>query len=200
MIDDTKKELPSLFTYLLALVRNPVQEIQNLPTIQWPTLIAFQFCLSLVSVVVSNLLAPYAISLTNVLISLSVALVATGLVSLFFYYFFLVLYNRQLEFIKIFTLILFAHIPFAIFHLAAYFFPPADLIGLAISALLMVVGLVENFEVPRKLASQLMIALYSVFLIYWVAHLITLSNHHGTSEPQDLDQIEREVNESFNNK
>ncbi len=197
MIEETKKELPSLFSYLWDLVRNPVQEIQNLPEIQWPTLVAFQFCLSLVSVVVSNLLAPFAISLTNVLISLVIAILATGLVSLFFYYFFLIVYSRRLPFIKIFTLVLFAHIPFAIFHLAAYFFPPADLIGLAISALLMVVGLVENFQVPRKLATQLMIACYSVFFIYWAIHLMTMRQHQQSSAPQDLDKIEQEVQEFF---
>ncbi len=197
MIEDTKKELPSLFGYLWDLVRNPVQEIQNLPSIKWQTLVAFQFCLSLISVVISNLLAPFAISITNVLISLVVAMLATGLVSLFFYYFFLILYSRTLEFIKIFTLVLFAHIPFAIFHLAAYFFPPADLIGLAISALLMVVGLVENFQIPRKLATQLMVACYSVFFIYWAVHLITLHQHRESSVPQDLDKIEKEVNEFF---
>ncbi len=198
MIEDTKNELPTLFGYLWELVRNPVQEIKKLPEIQWPTLIAFQFCLSLMSVVVSNLLAPFAISLTNVLISLVIAILATGLVSLFFYYFFLILYSRKLDFIKVFTLVLFAHIPFAIFHLAAYFFPPADLIGLAISALLMVVGLVENFQVPRKLATQLMIACYSIFFIYWAAQLITMREQHQNSAPQDLDQIEKEVKDFIN--
>ena len=49
MIEETKKELPSLFSYLWNLVRNPVQEIQKLPEIHWKTLVIFQFCLSLVS-------------------------------------------------------------------------------------------------------------------------------------------------------
>lgn len=198
MIEDTKNELSLLFSYLLALVKNPVQEISKVPEIQWPTLVAFQFCLSFISVVVSNLLAPFAISLANVLISLVVAMLATGLVSLFFYYFFLILYSRQLSFIKIFTLILFAHIPFAIFHLASYFFPPADLIGLGISALLMVVGLVDNFQIPKKLAIQMMIGLYSIFFIYWVIQLIAINQHHETTIPQDLDRIEREVQDSLN--
>ena len=197
MIEDTPKELPSLFSYLWDLVRNPIEEIKTLPDIKWPTLVAFQFCLSLISVVVSNLLAPFAISLTSVLISLCIAMVTTGLVSLFFYYFFLILYDRQLSFIKIFTLILFAHIPFAIFHLGAYYFPPAELIGLGISAMLMVVGLVENFEVPKKLARNLMIACYSVFFLYWVGHLITMREHQETSAPQSLDHIEKEVQDFF---
>lgn len=190
----TKSQLQTLFTYLVALVRNPLQEIQKLPDIKWKTLLIFQFCLSSTSVVTSNLLAPFAISIAHAIISLVASWVATSLASLFFYYFFLLLYDRKLEFIKIFSLILFGHIPFAIFHLAAYFFPPADLIGLFISALLMIVGLVENFQIPKKLAIRLMVLCYSFFLVYWIYQLLTIHELSRQSLPQDLDKIEREIN------
>jgi hypothetical protein len=199
MIEDTAEELPSLFTYLWRFIRNPLVEIKTLPKIKWPTLVAFQFCLSLASVIISNLLAPFAISLTNVIISLVIAMVATGLVSLFFYYFFLILYEKEISFIKVFTLILFAHIPFAIFHLATYFFPPADLIGLGISAMLMTVGLVENFGIPKKLAIRLMIALYSIFFVYWGVQLIARQSYRKSTIPQDLDLIEKEVQDFIEN-
>lgn len=195
---ETKNELQTLFSYLFALVRNPVQEIQNLPEIRWKTLIIFQFCLNIISVVLSNVLAPYAISMVNITISVVASVLALTLSSLFFYYFFLILYNRQLPFIKIFSLVLFANIPFVIFHIAAFFFPPADLIGLAISALLMVVGLVENFQVPKKLATQLIIGLYFIFFLYWAGNLIVSRDHSESSLPQDLDKIEKEVNDTFN--
>ncbi|MEM7646378.1 MAG: hypothetical protein AAF203_05670 [Pseudomonadota bacterium] len=194
---ETKNQLQTLFVYLFSLIRNPVQEIQKLPEIGWKTLLVFQFCLTFTSVIVSNVLAPYAISLPNILISLVAAILATGLVSLFFYYFFLILYDQQLKFIKIFTLVLFAHIPFAIFHLASFFFPPADLIGLGISGLLMVVGLVENFSVPRKLAIRLMIACYLVYVVYWISQMIVAREHAKLSTPQSLDTIEKEIQTIF---
>ena len=193
MIHQTRTELLSLFSYLVSLAKNPVEEIQKLPEIRWPTLVAFQFCLSLVSVSLSNLLAPFAISLTNVLISLLIAMLATGLVSLFFYQFFLIFHKRTLSFIKLFTLVLFAHIPFALFHLLAYSFPPAELIGLGISALLMIVGLVENFLVPRKVAMGLMGFCYSLFLIYWVGAVINMKQYQEASVPQELDHMEQEM-------
>lgn len=197
MIEDTQKELPKLFSYLIALAKNPAEEIKTLPQIKWPTLLAFQFCLSLTSAVFSALLAPYSITVFNVLASLGAALVATGLVSLFFYYFFLLLYERQLPFIKVFTLVLFAHIPFAIFHLAAAFFPPAELIGLGISGILMVVGLVENFDIPKRLALKLMAICYSVFLVFWIAQMITRQDQLEDAQPKSLDKIEKEVQQFF---
>jgi len=194
-MNETSSQLQILFQYLVALVKNPVQQIRTLPTIEWKTLIIFQFCLSLTSVILSNLLAPFAISILNVLVSLAAAVVATTLVSLFFYYFFQILYNRTLDFIRVFTLVLFAHIPFAIFHLAAHFFPPADLIGIGLSAILMIIGLVENFEIPKKVAIQLMIGVYSIFLIYWITQLILRPYGNLITEPHDLDLLEKEVHQ-----
>ena len=190
---ETKKELTSLFSYLVSLVRNPVQEIKSLPSIHWKTLIIFQFCLCALSVVFSNLLAPYAISFTNIMIALVSSVLALSLSSLFFYYFFLILYNKEISFVKIFTLVLFSHIPFAIFHLASNIFPPADLVGLGISGILMIIGLVENFDIPKKLSIQLMLSLYSIFIIYWIVQMIAFREVHQMSLPQHLDAIEREV-------
>jgi hypothetical protein len=194
---ETTSQLLILFHYLAGLLKNPILQIRTLPEIEWKTLIIFQFCLTLTSVVISNLLAPFAISLINVLISLCAAILALGLASLFFYYYFQIVYNRTLKFIRIFTLVLFAHIPFAIFHLAAYFFPPADLIGIGLSAALMIVGLVDNFAVPKKIAIQLMIVLYSVFLVYWVTHLIFRPYAHLSTTPEDLDKLEKEIHKSL---
>lgn len=190
---DIKQELKILFSYLISLIRNPVQQIKVLPRIHWKTLIVFQFCLCTFSVIFSNLLAPYAISITNVIISLASSIIALSLSSLFFYYFFLIIFNKRISFLKIFTLVLFAHIPFAIFHLAANFFPPADIIGLGISGLLMIVGLVENFDVPKKLSMKLMFALYSIFIVYWMIQIIAFREVQEMSTPQHLDSIEREV-------
>ncbi len=192
-----KAELQILFVYLSALIRHPVDEIKRLPDIEWKALLLFQFFLTFTSVVLSNLLAPYAISLINVLISLIASIIAISLICLFFYYFFLILYEKQLSFIKIFSLVLFAHIPFALFHLASAFFPPADLIGLGISAILMIVGLVENFRIPKKLATQIMIGLYSIFFLYWTVNLITMREYRQNTSPQDLDHIEKEIHESL---
>ena len=197
-IEETKEQLKELFQYIIALVKHPIDEIKYLPDdIGWKALLIFQFCLSLVSVVFSNLLAPFAISATHVIVSLLSSLVATALASLFLYYFFLIICQRIFPFIKIFSLVLFSHIPFAIFHLASYFFPPSDLIGLGLSGLLMTIGLIENFEIEQKLASRLIIILYSVFLIYWSIHIFTVRKHLILSKPQDLDRMEKELSESI---
>lgn len=192
-------QIQVLLKYLKDFVRNPVQEIKRLPDVDWKTLVLFQFLLCFVSVGVSNLLAPFAISLVNVIISLAASILAIGLSALFFYYFFLILYDQTFEFIKIFSLVLFANIPFALFHLASAFFPPADLLGYGISGMLMIVGLSENFDVPRKLATRLVVAIYAILSVYWVIHMITIREYTREAAPQNLDQIEREIQDDFRN-
>ncbi len=197
-IEEIKKQLKGLFHYIIALVKHPLDEIKHLPEdVGWRALLVFQFCLSFFSVVFSNLLAPFAISVTHVIISLLTSLVAIALVSLFLYYFFLIIFHRTFPFIKIYSLVLFSHIPFAIFHLASYFFPPSDLIGLGLSGMLMVTGLIENFKIEQKLASRPIIILYLIILIYWSIHIFTVRKHLLLSKPQDLDKIEKELNESM---
>ena len=56
----------------------------------------------------------------------------------------------------------------------------------------MVVGLVENFSVPKKLAMQLMVSLYFVFFLYWAAQLMSIQSHQSMAFPKDLDAIEKE--------
>ena len=191
--EESQKQLVLLFNYLVDFIRHPFDEIKNIPEIQWKALIIFQFCLISFSVIVSNLLAPFAISITHMIISLVSSLLATALISIFFHYLFLIICYKSLNFIKIYSLVLFAHIPLAIFHLASSLFPPSDLIGLGFSAFLMFTGLTERFNIEKRLASKVILILYSVFSIYWMIHLFTFRKYPILTEPQNLDKIEKEI-------
>ena len=190
---EKKDEIISLFKYLKDLVRNPVESIKRIPSIDFSSLLIFQFLLCAGSVVFSNLLAPYAINIGTIIITIIASFIGLSLTSLFFYYFFLILFGRELSFRSLFTLVLFAHIPFALFHLLYYYFPVADLMGMGFSAILMIVGLTENYNVPKKAATRLMSSLYAVFFIFWVFKTISVYNITEHAKPQNLDAIEREV-------
>jgi hypothetical protein len=190
---ENKDEIISLFKYLKDLVRNPVESIKQIPSIKFSSLLIFQFFLCAFSVVLSNLLAPYAINIGQVIITIVASFIGLSLTSLFFYYFFLILFGRELSFRSLFTLVLFAHIPFALFHLLYYYFPVADLMGMGFSAILMIVGLVENYNIPRKAATRLLSSLYAMFFLFWIFKTISVYNVSEHSKPQNLDAIEREV-------
>ena len=192
-IAETKEEVVSLFKYLKNFIKNPVLAIQKLPKIPYNSLLILQFLLCTISVVISNLLAPYAISLGHLVLSVAVSILALSFVTLFYYYFFLFFMKKELSFRKIFALVLFAHMPFAAFHLGAYLFPPVDIVGLAISCYLMIVGLIANFGIEKKKAQTLMISLYSLFFVAWLFKISYTIEMNQISSPQNLDQIEREV-------
>lgn len=187
------EEVISLFKYLKDLFRNPLQAIKKIPSINFSSLLIFQFLLCAFSVALANLFAPFAINIWVIALTIIASVIGLSMTAMFFYYFFQMSLNRELSFRSLFTLVLFAHIPFALFHLVYYFFPIADLMGMGISATLMVVGLVENYQIPKKLSIRLMAGLYTIFFLFWMINTIKVYSLKELSEPQRLDSIEREV-------
>jgi len=164
------------------------------PKIRFSVLVVFQFILCGLSVLVSNLLAPFAINTMTILASIIGTFIGITLISTAFYYFFSIFFNRELSFRSLFTLILFCGIPFAFFHFFCYYFPVVDLIGFAITCLMMVVGLAENYQVSKKAAMQVMGCNYLLFVIFWITTSISTYDFNRQSAPQTLDAIESEIN------
>ena len=190
---EQKEELISLFKYLGQLVRDPIQSIKSIPKIRFSTLLVFQFILCGLSVLVSNLLAPYAINTMTIVLSIIGTFMGISILSMGFYYFFSIFFSRELSFRSLFTLILFCGIPFAVCHFFYYYFPVADLIGFAITCVLMVVGLVENYQVSKKAAMRIMAVNYVLFALFWIATSISTYDLYQHSAPQSLDDIEDEM-------
>ncbi|MNL35100.1 Yip1 domain protein [compost metagenome] len=113
--------------------------------------------------------------MSGVIISPIVAIVTTGIGSLFFYYYFQVYEKRTLPLRKIFTLILFANIPFFIFQVGSEIIPPITLVGFAFTAMLMAVGLTENFQMDKRRALRLVGILFAIVFILWLANRIDVA-------------------------
>ena len=186
-------EVVSLFSYLTRLIRNPVETIKQIPKIRFSRLIIFQILLCCGSVLISNMLSPYAINIFTLLISILGSMAGISILAMILYYFFAVFCHRELSFQSLFTLVLFSYLPFAILHLFYYYFPAIDLLGIAISSCLMVVGLVENYQIAKKSAIKVMSSVFAVFLIGWITNRITRYEYEKHGRPQTLDSIEREV-------
>ena len=142
---------------------------------------------------ISNLFSPYAINIFTLILSILTSIFGISILALALHYFFSVFCHRELSFQSLFTLVLFSYIPFAILHLFYYYFPAIDLIGIAISSCLMVVGLVENYQIAKKSAIKVMGSVCAIFVIGWVANRITRYEYEKHGRPQTLDSIEREV-------
>lgn len=194
---EKKDELISLFKYLTAFIKNPIESIKSIPRMPISTLFIFQLILCTFSVWLSNILAPYAINITQVLVTTVSSIIGLTIMVYFFHYYFSIIYERQLKLELLFPLVLFANFPFALLHLFYYYFPIADLVGLMISCALMIIGLVENFQIPKKIAIQTMGAVFAITTGLWIYGVISLSEFKEMAKPHQLDSIEREIQSEF---
>jgi Yip1 domain. len=168
--------IKAVLQYISRYLRHPLQQIAHLPDWSWTTLIVTLIVVSMASGVLTGLVPPnFFRIMSGVIISPIVALVTAAIGALFFYYYFQVYEKRTLPLRKIFTLILFANIPFFIFQVGSEIIPPITLVGFAFTAMLMAVGLTENFQMEKRRALRLVGVLFAVVFILWLANRIDVA-------------------------
>lgn len=162
--------------YIGNYLRHPIEKIKTLPDWNWPVLLITLVSLSMASGILTGLVPPNFFRLMGgIVISPIVGVVTTTLGALFIYYYFQVYEKRTCSLRKIFTLILFANIPFFIFQVGSELLPPITLVGFAFTAMLMAVGLTENFQMDKRRALRLVTILFAIVFIIWLWNRIDIS-------------------------
>ncbi|MGE0632843.1 MAG: Yip1 family protein [Pseudobdellovibrionaceae bacterium] len=157
-----------ILQYLKAYIKNPVAEIARTPNWDWRTLIFVQIFLGVIS---GTLAGVVSLSFAQIFIGFFLApfsyLIATSIMSLVIYYFFLLLLNRQLNALKLMTVVVLANLPFYVLQIVTGLIPYnfLTLAGLGFSAFLLIVGLVENFSIPKKMAIRVVAGLFFLILL-----------------------------------
>ncbi|WP_413561077.1 Yip1 family protein [Bdellovibrio sp. HCB209] len=169
----TAKEV---FNYIIDFLRHPVQKIKSLPDWKWSTLLITIIVIAMISGVISGLVPPniYRIG-AGIIFAPFIAVVMTWLGGVFIYYYFQVFEKRTCSLRKIFTLILFSNIPFFIFQAGSELIPPITLVGFAFTALLMAVGLTENFAMEKRRSLRLVTILFAIVFFLWLYNRIEVA-------------------------
>ncbi len=172
-LDGLFLELRENLFFIFQFLKNPVLEITRLPDWKWINLFILLFGISLASGIGAGFLPPnpYRI-LSGMILFPFMALVMNGLTSFFIYYFFQVFKGVTHSFRKIFTLVFFANIPFYLFEIGSGLLPPITLIGFAFTAFILIVGLISNFSLEKKIAIRLIGGIYAVILLLWIYNQI----------------------------
>lgn len=173
---DTMQAIRKVLSYIMDYLRHPIQKISTLPEWNWTTLLVTLVALSMASGILTGLVPPnFFHVIAGIVVSPLVGVVTTFIGTLFFYYYFQVFEKRTCSLRKIFTLILFANIPFFIFQVGAELIPPITLVGFAFTALLLIVGLTDNFQMEKRRAIRLVIILFTVVFLIWLANRIEIA-------------------------
>lgn len=174
--DSATSPLKEIARKVVSFIKHPITEIQNLPDWSWGRLLILNALFAMLSGILMGFLPPnfYRIA-AGILISPLVSTIMNGLMSLFLYYYFQVFEYRTVSFRRLFTQTFFASIPFFLFQTISEYLPPISLLGFALTGLIMVVGLVENFQLEKKRAIKLMSIVIGVVFLVWLWNRIDIA-------------------------
>lgn len=165
---DLRSSLRSFALVYIRFLKHPVQEIRSLPDWSWKNQILNQVLVTATTGGIAGFLKSSILGVAQGIVLVPLITAFTILVAtLFFYFFFQVFAGTTLHFRRLMELIFFANIPFFIFQTVAHWFPPISLFGLSMAALLMIVGLCDNFQLERRLVIRTVAAVYILFLAIW---------------------------------
>lgn len=160
--------LKAEFFRLLIYLRNPVEGIHTLP--DWSLQQAFlrQSFLAVTSGAISGLLSFEFFSfMYGIFLFPLIAIIAAPILALFLYYYFQIFEHKTVSYKKLFTLVVLSNIPFLVFHILSNYLAVINLVGTAMTGLILVVGLNQNFAMEKRRAVRLVSILYIILALVW---------------------------------
>jgi hypothetical protein len=186
--DSLRRQVEQTLKFLFEFLKHPLQRMTVLPDWGWSHLVFVVIGTSIISGALNGIVSLNFFQFAYGLFVLPVTCLITNFVlTSFLYYYFQVFEKRVVSFRKLWTLVIFASIPFFLFQAIASLIPPITLIGLAFSGFLLVVGLSENFSLEKKRALRLIILLYLMVFSVWLWDKFRFSSHdRRMSIPSDV--------------
>lgn len=184
--DQWRRRLREAGNLLIHFARNPVQGMRNLPQWDWPFLLV---CQSIAAAACGFAAGVVGLRPLDAIVGLFFSpisnLIASGILAGFFYYVFGFFLHRPATYHAIYTHITFAQLPalvlMAVAPVMRHFVrgPAADtavsflmLVGFAATAMLLLVGFVDNLKQERRTMVRLLVGLLAFFTISWVVNAI----------------------------
>ncbi|MCB0363056.1 MAG: hypothetical protein KDD35_10050, partial [Bdellovibrionales bacterium] len=120
-------------------------------------------------------------------------------ISGFLFYTFKFFYKIEVDPRKLYTLSVFASLPFLIAVIFSPFFRPISIVGLGFSGWLVYLGSIAHFQIPRKSLGRILLVLFSLYLLFWASNLFNRTKKEDAfrkmATPESLDILENELKE-----
>ena len=164
------RELPRV---LIQILKDPLGTVRRPLDFSWPLIIVILAAAALVSGAVAGTIAhSIADFLVGVFVFPITSVIAAFVFGFFIYYFFSLFRSTFLDFRRLMSLVCLAVVPYFLFHSISSYLPPIDLLGFAFTCVLLIVGLVEQFGLERRLCSKLVGAMGVLFFVVWMVSQI----------------------------
>ena len=195
---DSKQQFTILVSYLKRYLSNPISAIQAIPHLEKSFVV---FLIGLFYAISGGLRGVLSGSFGSLLAGLIFfpigGIISATIISGFFYYTFLYFYKVKVSPWKILEIFLFAGIPFLALHILSLYVSVIDVIGAAVTALLLIVGFSENLNLDRKKITKLILGVFCIYFLFWTINRIQFSSKHKIYNknitPESLDILEKEL-------
>lgn len=159
------KDLPE---FLKSFLPKPLDFMKSGFQMTWPAVFFLIAACAAISGTISGLISHrFYDVLTGLFLFPITSLVSSLVFGFFIYYFFSLFRSTFLDFRRLMSVVVAAFIPYFLFHAVSAYLPPIDLLGFAFTGLLLIVGLVEQFSLERRICSRLVAGLGLVFFAAW---------------------------------
>ncbi len=185
-------DLKILITFLKVFLRAPFENIKKLPPIHWQSGLIFVFGLNILFGMARAIFSPSLLSaIVGFFITPILAVILMSLTTLFLVYFFQFILNKIIPYGKLFNILLAAYIPGCLFFFGSIFYAPLFVLGVVTTSSLLVMGLVENLEIPKKLGVRLVVVGGMIVMVFWLAQMIF--ERQANNDLKSLDELEKEI-------
>lgn len=182
--------------HVFHFLRHPLKEIKNIPHWGWPRVIALQISMAAITGALTGLVerkATFSI-IAGLFLAPILTFIPIGISALFFYYCFQLFERKTVSFRHLFNVILFASIPLYIFKIVSSYAAVITMIALAFSSLLVVKGIIHNFQIERKRAIKMVLSLYILFFVMWTwdqsSTLSRFQKNWGSGDSMEAPEVE----------
>ncbi|HEX4924698.1 MAG TPA: YIP1 family protein [Bdellovibrionales bacterium] len=173
---NTKSRLRDILTYLPLFLRSPVASIQRVPDWDFVNALLLLVLITIPSGILGGIFARNIMTiLWGIFLLPFITVFITAILAIGFYYTFMALFRAQVDPAKLFLTIVLASIPFLVLRILVPVIPLFSLIGVVLSAVLLTVGVTDNFNLPKQKVFKLMGGLIAVFFIFWIVQTIQSS-------------------------
>jgi hypothetical protein len=198
---DLKARVREIIVFLPQFLRRPVEGMKRVPSWDWPTALILEAGLAATTSVLRGFVDRSVYEIFGGLFVGPVrGIVISFILAGIFYYSCLFLLKTELEFRKIFVVVVLALVPSQILEILSPLAHPVTVIGVILSALLLIVGLVENFMLDKKKITQIVGTLAGAIILIWLygAVMEATTNRIRVQDytPESLDQIHRELEQN----
>ena len=158
---------------LIRMLKDPLGTVRRPLDFSWPLILVLLAACAFVSGAVAGAIAhSWFDFVVGILIFPITSVISATVFGFFIYYFFSLFQSTFLDFRRLMSLVSVAVVPYFLFHSVSGYLPPIDLLGFAFTCVLLIVGLVEQFGLERRLCSRLVGSLALVFFVVWIVSQI----------------------------